>query len=111
MIYVKRERIVKRKKSIEKAYSISDLPVSKWSNFFGEYVRNHWLIENSLHYIKDVTQGEDKSKIRTVYQAQNISTLKNIALNIFREQWYENIAQAIRLIAHNIKLMHKLLLV
>ena len=110
VIYVKRERIVKWKKSIEKAYFISDLPVEKWADFFGRYIRNHWIIENSLHYVKDVTRNEDKSRIRTGYQAQNISILKNVALNILREQWYENIAQAIRLIAHDIGLMYKLIL-
>jgi len=32
---------------------------------FGERIRSYWGVENKVHYVRDVTQGEDKSRIRT----------------------------------------------
>jgi hypothetical protein len=60
------------------------------------------LIENTLHYVKDVTMKEDASKTRTGNAPQNISLIKNLALNLLRQSGYTNIAQAIRLIANDI---------
>jgi predicted transposase YbfD/YdcC len=67
----------------------SDLPVTMWAKFFAEYIRKHRWIKNTLHYVKDVSQNEDKSRIRTWNQPQNISILKNIWLNLFRDYWYK----------------------
>ena len=47
-----------------------------------EYKRNHWAIENSLHYVLDETFGEDKS---TVKKGRNtVSALRKCAYNIIR---------------------------
>ncbi len=91
----------------EMAYFIS----SKQSNafFYSEGIRLHWEIENSLHYVKDVTFEEDASKIRTSNAPQNISTIKNIAINIFRKNEYKNMAQAVRLVANDICLIKNLI--
>jgi predicted transposase YbfD/YdcC len=95
-------RIVKEKGKSrqEYAYFIS----SRQSNAFlySEGIRLHWEIENSLHYVKDVTFEEDASKIQTDNAPQNISTIKNIAINILRKNDYKNMAQAMRLVAHDI---------
>ncbi|MEO5562166.1 MAG: ISAs1 family transposase [Chitinophagaceae bacterium] len=87
----------------ELAYFIS----SKKSNalLYAQGIRLHWEIENSLHYVKDVTFQEDDSKIRTGNAPQNISTLKNIAINIFRKNKYSNMAQAMRLVANDIAVL------
>lgn len=104
------ERIVNRKgkKTREKAYFIS----SKISNAFKyqEGIRLHWEIENSLHYVKDVTLKEDASKIVTGYAPQNLSTIKNISINIMRKNKYKNMAQAIRLVANNISLLKSMIM-
>ena len=95
-------RIVREKgKSREEyAYFIS----SRQSNAFlySQGIRLHWEIENSLHYVKDVTFEEDASKIQTGNAPQNISTIKNIAINILRKNEYKNMAQAMRLVANDI---------
>lgn len=97
----------KGKKTEETAYFIS----SKQSNAFAynEGIRLHWAIENSLHYVKDVTLQEDASKIRTGNAPQNISTIKNISMNILRTNEYDNIAQAMRLIANDIPLIKSMI--
>jgi predicted transposase YbfD/YdcC len=98
-------RIVKDKRGTreELAYFIS----SRVSNafFYSQGIRLHWEIENSLHYVKDVTFEEDASKIRTGNAPQNISTIKNMAINILRKNQYNNMAQAMRLVSHNITLL------
>ena len=43
----------------------------------------HWGIENSLHWQPDVSFGEDKSRKREGYSAQNFSIINRIALNLF----------------------------
>lgn len=95
-------RIVKEKGKTreEYAYFIS----SRQSNAFlyAEGIRLHWEIENSLHYVKDVTFEEDASKIQTGNAPQNISTIKNMAINILRKNNYVNMAQAMRLVGNDI---------
>ena len=100
IVMVKRITRSKQRKQEETAYYIS----SKKSNafFYCEGIRSHWGIENTLHWVKDVTFHEDASKIRTMAAPQNISTLKNIAINIFRKNKHSNLAQAQRLAANDI---------
>lgn len=90
----------KGKRREEIAYFIS----SRDSNalWYEEGVRSHWAIENSLHWVKDVTLKEDASKIRTGNAPQNISTIKNMAINIYRKNKYQNIASAMRLMTNDI---------
>lgn len=93
----------------ETAYFISSLPSTTKAKIFNQGIRSHWSIENSLHYIKDKTFHEDASHIRTKNAPENISLIRNIAINIFRENNYQNIAQAIRLISNDITKMFKMI--
>ncbi len=55
----------------------------------GELIRSYWSVENRLHYVKDVTMGEDKNQIAHKQAAKNVSLLKNIALNLMRLKGYK----------------------
>ncbi len=44
-----------------------------------QFVRSHWKIENSLHWLMDVTFGEDACRVRTGHEAQNLATLRRTA--------------------------------
>lgn len=59
--------------------------------------RGHWGIENRLHWVRDVTFGEDHSQIRTGAGPQMMALLRNLAISLMRlrleTQW---IAQAVR---------------
>jgi predicted transposase YbfD/YdcC len=60
------------------------------------WIRSHWMIENRLHWIRDVTQGEDHSSIRTGNGPQVMAALRNTAINIIRLRGEANIAAAHR---------------
>jgi predicted transposase YbfD/YdcC len=60
---------------------------------FLKYIRNHWKIENSNHYVKDVTMNEDKSRIRK--NPMIFAILRSFALNILRTNNFQNISLAI----------------
>jgi len=47
-------------------------------------VRGHWAVENRLHWVLDVSFGEDASTIRKDNAPQNLSLLKKIVLNLIR---------------------------
>jgi len=62
-----------------------------------EWVRGHWSIENRTHYVRDVTMGEDASRIRKGSGPQVLAAVRNAALGLLR-QWggFESIAEALR---------------
>src|SRR3954452_1654948 len=47
-------------------------------------IRNHWRIENGLHWILDVTFREDASRVRERTAARNLALLRKIVLNLAR---------------------------
>ncbi|WP_287758096.1 ISAs1 family transposase [Acidiphilium sp.] len=47
-------------------------------------IRQHWQIENSLHWVLDVTFNEDHCRIRDRNAVQNFSLLRKIAINLVR---------------------------
>ncbi len=59
-------------------------------------IRGYWGVENKVHYVRDVTQGEDKSRIRTTPLVQLFVLTRNMALNLYRDNRFTNMAQAQR---------------
>lgn len=108
--FIQVNRTVKRKKNISKetAYFISSLEVSALLYNIG--IRSHWGIENSLHWVKDVTFKEDYSKIRIGDAPSVLSTMRNGALNIFRKNGMNEIAKAIRLVSNDIGKLSELII-
>lgn len=108
VIEVKRVVKYKNKKSEETAYFITN--IDEKASFFNKGIRDHWKIENSLHYIKDVVLNEDRSRIRTGMAPQNMSLLRTFVINVLRLKGYKCIKQAIRLLSGNVKLMFSMLI-
>lgn len=69
--------------SYEKRYYISSLDCN--AQTFGEAVRKHWGIENSVHWVLDIAFREDESRIRKGFGPENFAAIRHIALNLLRE--------------------------
>ncbi|MBN3947566.1 MAG: ISAs1 family transposase, partial [Nostoc sp. NMS7] len=52
----------------------------------GSAIRQHWGIENSVHWTLDVTFHEDKCRIRSLHSPQNFALLRRIALNALERE-------------------------
>ena len=78
----------KGKSTIERRYYLSSLPLD--AKRFGQAVRGHWGVENNLHWSLDVTFREDDSRARTRNAAQNMATLRRIALNLIKKDRAKN---------------------
>jgi predicted transposase YbfD/YdcC len=50
------------------------------------YVRAHWSIENSLHWVLDIGFREDESRVRKGHGAENLSRLRHIAVNLLKQE-------------------------
>ncbi|MFO1512689.1 MAG: ISAs1 family transposase [Verrucomicrobiota bacterium] len=72
------------KPTVERRYYLSSLPLGVET--FARAVRGHWGIENSLHWVLDVQMGEDDSRARTGYAAENLATLRRLALNLLKRE-------------------------
>jgi len=81
----------KGKNSIERRYYLCSLPLD--AQGFGRAVRGHWAVENPLHWSLDVTFGEDNSRARTHNAAQNVATLRRLALNLVKANPRKNVSQ------------------
>lgn len=99
LIQVKSERNVLKAQVIEVTtetrYYLSSLSVS--AKELADRIRGYWGVENKVHYVRDVTQGEDRSRIRTTPLVQTFALARNFALNLYRSHEFENMAQATRL--------------
>jgi len=71
--------------------------------------RGHWGIENRSHYVRDVTMGEDASRIRKGNAPQNIATLRNAIISLFRSNGKKNIAAALRETTWNLQRIREML--
>jgi len=56
------------------------------AELFGRAVRSHWGVENKVHWVMDVTFREDQSRARTGHAAENLATLRRLALNMLRKE-------------------------
>ena len=50
----------------------------------GSLVRDHWAVENSLHWVLDMVFRDDECRLRTDHAPANFTTLKHMALNLIR---------------------------
>lgn len=107
LIQVERIGIRSGKKYVMANHYISSL-VSTATNFANR-IRQHWGIENRLHWVKDVILGEDAAPFRNYNAATNWSIIRNIAINLTRLGGYNSLTKAERFLAHDIDKLFLLL--
>lgn len=67
-----------------------------------ELNRGHWSIENTLHYVRDVTLHEDASQVRSGNAPQVMATLRNTVISLLHQNGIRTIAATLRHLATNI---------
>lgn len=75
---------------------------------FARRIRDYWQVENKVHYVRDVTQGEDASRIRVQPLPNNFASARNLALNLYRDHGFDNMAQAQRKAGQGLRLLKAL---
>jgi predicted transposase YbfD/YdcC len=68
---------------IEKSLYITSLTLL--ANAIGPMIRNHWAIENSLHWVMDMVFRDHECRVRTENAPANFTTLKHMASNLIRK--------------------------
>jgi len=81
----------------ERAYAVTSLPPTRATAAqLLALWREHWHIETKLHYVRDVTYGEDASTVRTATAPHALAAVRNLALALLRSNGATNIAAACR---------------
>jgi hypothetical protein len=88
---------VKGVTSVETGYAITSLkPNEANAGRLLRLSRQYWGIENRLHWVRDVTLGEDDSQVRTEAAPQVCAGLRNLVITLLRRSGATNIAAALR---------------
>ncbi|WP_329165585.1 ISAs1 family transposase [Streptomyces sp. NBC_01717] len=81
----KRRRIGTKKWAAETVYSVTDLEAEQATAAeIAAWARGHWIIENTVHWTKDVTFAEDTSQIRRHHTPAFMTTLRDLVRSILR---------------------------
>lgn len=79
---VEARREVRGKLTVERRYYLSSLPLDVAT--FARAVREHWGVENQLHWVLDVQLNEDQNRARCGHAAENLGLLRRLVLNQLR---------------------------
>ncbi|MBX2863809.1 MAG: ISAs1 family transposase [Leptolyngbyaceae cyanobacterium MAG.088] len=84
LVLVKRVRHLWNKTTEEVMFYLSSLPCD--AARLGRVIRAHWGIENQLHWVLDVTFGEDASRIRSGHAPENMCLLRRLAIGVLNQE-------------------------
>ena len=83
--------------STETVYAITSLTATQARPAeFAAIIRGHWLIEDRLHWVRDMDWDEDRSQVRTGNGPRVMASLRNLAITVLRLTGQTSIAAALR---------------
>ena len=83
VVIVDSERVTDGKTQRETRFYITSLVLL--ANKVGPMIRDHWAVENSLHWVMDMAFRDDECRIRTDHAPANFTTLRHMAQNLYRK--------------------------
>ncbi len=101
MLHVVRSGIRKGQPYDRESYYISSFTGK--AEQFAAGLRGHWLIENQLHYVKDVSMNEDRCGIGSKSGAATLSLLRSLVLTLYRRQGYRSVKATSERFANKVK--------
>jgi predicted transposase YbfD/YdcC len=84
LVMVIRVRHLWNKTTREVQFYLTSLPCD--AQQIAKAIRTHWGIENQLHWVLDVTFGEDAARIRTGHSPQNFALLRRMAISLLNQE-------------------------
>jgi predicted transposase YbfD/YdcC len=84
VVFIESERFIGESLSVETRYYLSSLPND--ARLLNQAVRSHWGVENSLHWVLDVTFDEDRSRIKKENAPENFGLLRRLALCLLKKE-------------------------
>jgi predicted transposase YbfD/YdcC len=84
VVLIESERFIGDSLAVEERYFLSSLPAE--AKLLNESIRGHWAVENSLHWVLDVTFHEDQSRIRKENAPENFGLLRRLALCLLKKE-------------------------
>jgi hypothetical protein len=83
---LRRERVIRGERSVEVLYGVTSLsPERADAADLLRLMRDHWQIENGLHWVRDVTLGEDACRVRTGSAPQVLAALRNAVVHLLAQ--------------------------
>jgi predicted transposase YbfD/YdcC len=88
VVLMESQRTVEGKTSLERRYYISSRSGTEEhaAKHLGHIIRQHWAIENRLHWVLDMAFDEDRCRVRMGLGARNLAVLRKIALNLLKRE-------------------------
>ncbi|MDY3558860.1 ISAs1 family transposase [Gemmata sp. JC673] len=107
---ITRTRTVKGVTTVEVMHGITRLPVERAdARALLGLVRSHWRIENQLHYVRDVTFGEDACRVRKGAAPQVLAALRNAAIHMLATISADSTPEALEWLQLHPEHAHKLI--
>jgi hypothetical protein len=97
---LRREVTYRGKTTVETVHGITSLTVEQADAArLLQIVRSHWQVENGLHYVRDVTMGEDACRVHTGQAPQVLAACRNTVLCLLHRVPSASYAEAMRRLA------------
>ena len=92
---VRRTRTTKTGTTWEEVYVLTNHPDATYQQV-AAWTRQHWAIENQVHWVRDTLWDEDRSQVRTGTAPRVMATLRNTALSLLRLSDVDEITRTTR---------------
>ena len=83
VVIVESQREIDGKLQHETRFYITSLALL--ASVLGSMIRDHWMVENGLHWLMDMMFRDDECRIRTGHAPANFTTLRHMAQNLYRK--------------------------